>query len=161
MAIGVGLVVSMLMSELFGLAAGGVVVPGYLALSFDRPLSLLVTLLIALCSFALVRGVGSYVIIYGRRRSALMILAGYLLGAVAEIAILPQLDVYLTPTNPVPGAAAGMYGSSLTVIGHVIPGLIAIWLDRQGVVQTLAVMTIAASLVRLVLLAITGAPVAL
>lgn len=161
MAIGIGLVVSMLLSEIFGLAAGGVVVPGYLALSFDRPLSLLLTMVIAFASFVLVRGLGAYVIIYGRRRSALMILSGYLLGAVAELVILPQLDLYLQPVAAADGQPAGLYASSLTVIGHVIPGLIAIWLDRQGVLQTLAVMAIAASLVRLILLAITGEPVSL
>ena len=36
-SIAVGLVVSLLFAELFGLAAGGMVVPGYLALSLDRP----------------------------------------------------------------------------------------------------------------------------
>lgn len=157
-AIGVGLVVSLLLSELFGLAAGGVVVPGYLALSLDRPISLAVTLVVALVSFLLVRGMSSYLIIYGRRRSSLMILVGYFLGVAAELVIEPQIAMIATgPT----GTEALADATGFRVIGYVIPGLIAIWLDRQGVVQTLAVMFTAAAIVRLVLLAVTGEPVGL
>lgn len=156
MAIGVGLVVSLLLSELFGLAAGGVVVPGYLALSLDKPLSVAVTVGVAMVSFLLVRGISAYVIVYGRRRSSLMILAGYLLGVVAELAVRPQLSRIFgaDASSTLPGIAADFH-----VVGYVIPGLIAIWLDRQGVVQTLAVMFTAAAMVRLVLLAVTGEPV--
>ena len=38
----------------------------------------------------------------------------------------------------------------------VIPGLIANWMERQGVIQTLCVMTITAVLVRLLLMMING-----
>lgn len=156
MAIGVGLVVSLLLSELFGLAAGGVVVPGYLALALDKPLSVAVTIGVALFSFLLVRGVSAYVIVYGRRRTSLMILVGYLLGVVAELAVRPQLSVLAQAdaSSSIPGI-----GADFQVVGYVIPGLIAIWLDRQGVVQTLAVMFTSAAMVRLVLLAVTGEPV--
>ncbi|MEO1228850.1 MAG: poly-gamma-glutamate biosynthesis protein PgsC [Myxococcota bacterium] len=151
-AIGVGLVVSLLLSEVFGLAAGGVVVPGYLALNLDRPVSLALTLGVASVAFVIVRGLSSSVIIYGRRRSSLMILFGYALGVTAELVMGPQLT-----SGPV-GPLAQM-GAELRVIGYVIPGLIAIWFDRQGVLQTLSVMITAAVMVRLVLLALTGEPV--
>ena len=36
-SIGIGLVVSLMFSEMFGLAAGGMVVPGYIALYLNRP----------------------------------------------------------------------------------------------------------------------------
>lgn len=163
-AIGVGLLVSLLLSELFGLAAGGVVVPGYLALSLDRPLSLFVTLAVALFSFMLVRGISAYLIIYGRRRTSLMILVGYLLGVLAELTVAPQVAMMAAgdpeAANTLSPALSGALGE-LKVIGYVIPGLIAIWLDRQGVVQTLAVMLTAAAIVRLALLAVTGQPVGL
>ena len=48
MAIAVGLVVSFAFSEIYGLAAGGMIVPGYLALSLDRPGTVVLTLLAAL-----------------------------------------------------------------------------------------------------------------
>jgi hypothetical protein len=39
----------------------------------------------------------------------------------------------------------------LGVIGYIIPGLIALWFNRQGVLQTLSALIIASVLVRLVL----------
>jgi len=41
-------------------------------------------------------------------------------------------------------------------IGYVIPGLIANWMDRQGVVQTICVMITTAVLVRLLLMLLNG-----
>jgi hypothetical protein len=50
-------------------------------------------------------------------------------------------------------------GNPAAVIGYIIPGLIAIWLARQGVVETLASLLTASVVVRLVLIAVTGAEV--
>ncbi len=149
-AIGVGIVVSLLLSEVFGLAAGGVVVPGYLALSLDRPISVVLTVGVALATFIFVRGLSAYVILYGRRRSSLMILGGYLLGVLSEVTIGPQFMAQVPQMD-----------QGLRVIGYVIPGLMAIWFDRQGVLQTLAVMLTAAAMVRLVLLLVLGEPMGL
>jgi hypothetical protein len=41
-------------------------------------------------------------------------------------------------------------------IGFVIPGLIANWMERQGVLSTLCVMTTTAVLVRLLLMLLAG-----
>ena len=42
------------------------------------------------------------------------------------------------------GTAAGLAGGTTTIIGFVIPGLIAIWMDRQGVIETLAALVTSA-----------------
>ena len=78
-AIGIGLAVSLLFTELFGLAAGGMVVPGYVALSLDQPLSILLTLLVAIITYFVVQLMSTFVIIYGRRRTVSMILIGYII----------------------------------------------------------------------------------
>ena len=80
LSIGIGLVVSLMFSELLGLAAGGLVVPGYIALYLGRPLDVAATLAAALLAFFLVRILSTFVIVYGRRRTALMILVGYAAG---------------------------------------------------------------------------------
>ncbi|MEO0324648.1 MAG: poly-gamma-glutamate biosynthesis protein PgsC [Myxococcota bacterium] len=142
-SIAIGIVVSFVFSEVYGLAAGGVVVPGYIALFLHRPTALALTLVVALGTFALTKVIGSVVIVYGRRRTSLCILIGFALGAWAERADLLLRD--------------GGYGDAdLTVIGYIIPGLIAIWFDRQGVTNTLATLTIAACVVRLALLLLVG-----
>jgi gamma-polyglutamate biosynthesis protein CapC len=139
LSIGIGLVVSILFSETFGIAAGGMIVPGYLAVHMDRPENQLLTILASLITFSLVRALSAFMIVYGRRRTVLMILVGYIVGNVVT-QLAPDT------TN----------GDSMAVIGYIIPGLIAIWLDRQGVVETLSSAAAAAVLVRLLLILING-----
>jgi hypothetical protein len=47
--------------------------------------------------------------------------------------------------------------NELQVIGFIIPGLIANWLDRQGTVETLSALVTASVLVRLILVLAVGA----
>ncbi len=148
LAIGFGLAVSLLFSELFGLAAGGMVVPGYFALYLDEPASVLLTIGIALAAWALVSLVSNVAIVYGRRRTVLTILVGYLL----------RLAVDAAPWSVL---AASDGSLDMVVIGYIIPGLVAIWIDRQGLVETLATLLIAAVVVRLGLIAAFGAEAAL
>jgi poly-gamma-glutamate biosynthesis protein PgsC/CapC len=136
LSIGIGLAVSLLFTEVFGLVAGGLIVPGYLALFLAKPLHVLTTLLAAFVTLGAVRGLGKLTILYGRRRMVMTILIGYLVVAAARF-----FGAEL--------AAAG--APELTIIGYIVPGLIALWLDRQGVIQTLAALLTAACVVRLVL----------
>jgi poly-gamma-glutamate biosynthesis protein PgsC/CapC len=159
LSIGIGLVVSLLFSELFGLAAGGLVVPGYVALYLSRPIDIATTLAAALLTFFLVRVASTFVIVYGRRRTALCILIGYGLGALLDAGVAAAFEASAEPlvqaavvpavtAVPVPAPVAFDAG----VIGFIVPGLIAIWLDRQGVVPTLAALVTSAVVVRLVLI---------
>jgi gamma-polyglutamate biosynthesis protein CapC len=146
-AIGLGLVVSLLLSEFLGVASAGMVVPGYLALYLTRPAQLAVTLTAAGLTYAAIRVLGGFLIIYGRRRTAIAILIGYLLGAIVGRA---GVD-YFEPAQ---------IGSD-AVIGYIIPGLVAIWMDRQGPLETLSAVTVCAVLVRLLLSLLLGAELAL
>lgn len=141
-SIGIGLVVSLLFSEVFGLAAGGMVVPGYIALSLNHPVDLALTLGAALVTFAIVHALASIMIVYGRRRTVLMILVGYLVGAVFR--------------NFISVPAAQIADVDISTIGYIIPGLIAIWMDRQGLAATLSSLLTASVVVRLVLIIFVG-----
>jgi poly-gamma-glutamate biosynthesis protein PgsC/CapC len=160
LSIGIGLVVSLLFSELFGLAAGGLVVPGYIALYLTRPIDLGATLAAALLTFFLVRIASTFVIVYGRRRTALMILVGYAVGVLLNTALAAAFEATAEPlaTAAIPAnqafgvVAAGREALEAGVIGYIVPGLIAIWLDRQGVVPTLAALVTSAVVVRLILI---------
>lgn len=161
LSIGLGLVVSLLFSELFGLAAGGLVVPGYIALYLGRPVDVGATLVAALLTFFLVRIASSFVIVYGRRRTALMILVGYGVGLLIRAALGAAFEVsaetlVATAPLPQPGPPGMIVPTAETVeagvIGYIVPGLIAIWLDRQGVVPTLAALLTSAVVVRLLLI---------
>jgi poly-gamma-glutamate biosynthesis protein PgsC/CapC len=119
--IGIGLVVSLLYAEIFGVAPGGIIVPGYLALSISDPVMVALTLGISLLTFFAVRVLATVMIIYGRRRTVLMILIGFLLGALVRAGL---------------GAGTPVGPFQIDVIGYIIPGLLAIWMDRQGLVVT-------------------------
>lgn len=139
-SIGLGLAASLLYGELFGLAAGGMVVPGYMALYANKPVDVGLTLIAALMTFGVLKGLSQIAIVYGRRRTALTILVGYLVG----LAFRMWLDSQVTPFTE--GA----------IIGFIIPGLIAIWYQRQGVLETTLSLLTAAIIVRMVLVVMLG-----
>ena len=60
------------------------------------------------------------------------------------------LSRQLFVTLPVPELA------QLTAVGYIVPGLLAYWMDRQGVVVTICTMLIAAVPVRLGLIILHG-----
>ena len=140
-AVGLGVIVSLIFTELLGASAGGIVVPGYLALYLDRPVQILTTLLVALATWLLIRIISSFTILYGKRRMALSILLGFILGWV------------------VTGMKLNVLSFNVESVGYIIPGLIANWLERQGVLKTMSTMIIAAVLVRITLMVLSGGEV--
>ncbi|TKJ41895.1 poly-gamma-glutamate biosynthesis protein PgsC [candidate division LCP-89 bacterium B3_LCP] len=141
LAVGLGVVFSLLFNEFFGVAAGGIVVPGYIALQLHDPYQLIGTLAVAFLTFLVLRGTSHFMFIYGRRRMVLAILIGFILGYLSRQLVLHNLfEVDIR----------------FQAIGFIIPGLIANWMERQGLFQTIAGVIIAASAVRLLLMIITG-----
>lgn len=153
-SIGVGLAISLMFGELFGIAAGGMIVPGYVALFLHRPMVVFWTLLAALLTYLAVQALSQVTIVYGRRLTAITILIGYLMGMAIR---------WLVEKGPI-STSLGGGGEWLTVagweetavIGFIIPGLIAIWYQRQGVVETTLSLLTAAVAVRLFLIAVVG-----
>jgi len=144
-SVGLGLVVSLIFSEVLGLAAGGMVVPGYLALLIHDPARITGTIIVSLMTYYLVRFLSNFMFIYGRRRTVIIIITGFLLGWLSR-----QLLVFTLPDGHI---------IEFQTIGYIIPGLIANWMERQGVIQTLATMVVAAVFVRLLLMIFTGGQV--
>lgn len=150
-SIGLGLIVTVLLVEAFGLAAGGLVVPGYMALMVMQPWTIGLTLVAAFATFVVVRTLASFMVIYGRRKIALTILSGYLIGGLLDLLLGGVFTFPLAGDASTENQFAYL---ELGVIGYIIPGLIAIWFDRQGVGQTLAGLVVATVLVRLLLVVI-------
>ena len=140
-AIGLGLFISLIFSETLGVAAGGMVVPGYLALMIHDPMRIAGTILVSLVTLGAMKILSRYALVYGRRRIVVAVLFGFIFGALSR-----DLLVF---------KAQGTTFEFQT-IGYIIPGLIANWMERQGVVATLAVMVTTSILVRLCLMLIGG-----
>ncbi len=119
----VGVVLSLIFAEKFGINPAGLVVPGYLALIFDQPIMLLSVLIISCLTYFIVsNGISKWVILYCRRKFAAMILTGMVIKFIFDL-LYP-----LTPFEMV----------EVSGIGVVIPGIIANTIQKQGVVITLS-----------------------
>jgi len=138
-AVGLGVAFSIIFHEIFGLAAGGIVVPGYIALNFNDPFKILGTLVVSIVVWACIRIIGQFVFVYGRRRMVIAVLLGFLFGYASKYIF--DLD---------------MFDSRMEAIGYIIPGLIANWMERQGVLKTVATVLIGGAFVRVMAIIVTG-----
>jgi len=139
-------VISLIFSETLGLAAGGMVVPGYIALMVHYPMRIVGTIVVALVTYLAIRFLSNFMFIYGRRRTVVVILLGFAFGWLSrEFLIVTYQGISI----------------EMQTIGFIIPGLIANWMERQGVIQTITTMIIAAVLVRMLLMILSGGEVLL
>jgi poly-gamma-glutamate biosynthesis protein PgsC/CapC len=145
-AVGFGVLLSLLFMEFLGASAGGIVVPGYIAIHLHNPEFIMGTMIVALATWGIVRLVGKYALVFGQRRMVLSILVGFILGYAAR----NFQDI--TPTA---------FEVQLTSMGFLIPGLIANWFERQGFVKTICSMFITAFLIRILLIILMGGEVTL
>ncbi|MEO0142787.1 MAG: poly-gamma-glutamate biosynthesis protein PgsC/CapC, partial [candidate division WOR-3 bacterium] len=106
-----------------------------------EPDMVLSTVLVALVTFILVKIIANYILLYGRRLLIICVIIGYLIG-------------YLTRLYPALSYETLKF--DITTIGFVVPGLIAYWMHRQGIIETISTMLIAAVFVRFILIIITG-----
>jgi poly-gamma-glutamate biosynthesis protein PgsC/CapC len=138
-AVGLGVIISLLFTEMLGASAGGIVVPGYIALYLDKPLQILGTLIVSLMTWGVIRGISMFTLLFGKRRMVLSILIGFILGWLSRNLIFHDITIY---------------DLQMQSIGYIVPGLIANWFERQGFWKTLSTMMIAAVLVRLILMVV-------
>lgn len=143
LSIGIGLIVGLLFVEFIGLYAGGMVVPGYLALDMHTPGNIVLTLIDAIIIYAIMQILSNFLIIYGRRRIALIVLIAFLLGVTMRNLFSSWFMV-------------NSLGQAYTVIGYIIPGLIALSIERQGLVETITSLISASIIVRLLLILTIG-----
>ncbi len=134
LAIGIGMLISLLYSESLGVMGGGVIVPGYFALHLQDFPSVFITFLIASLTYFFISILSRYLLIYGRRRVILSLMIAFLIGLIFRTNLSEA--------------------SSLDYIGFIIPGLIASWMDKQGVIRTVSVILIHSSLVHIILMLI-------
>ena len=77
--------------------------------------------------------------LYGKRRIVLALILGFFFGYLSRIIYMDTESI-----------------QSVAVIGNIIPGLIANWMDRQGVVRTVSVVLLTAVIVKLMIIVLFG-----
>ncbi|WP_173918611.1 poly-gamma-glutamate biosynthesis protein PgsC [Halobacillus sp. Marseille-Q1614] len=117
----VGVILSLIYTEKTGILPAGLIVPGYLALSFDQPVYMLTMFLISFLTYFIVQhGIARFSILYGRRKFAAMLTVGIV------IKLLLDLVYPVVPFEVF----------ELRGIGVIVPGLIANTIQKQGLFPT-------------------------
>jgi poly-gamma-glutamate biosynthesis protein PgsC/CapC len=138
--IGIGMVLSLFLTETLGVTAGGIIVPGYIAMNLESPERLVITFGVSILTFLIIKLLSKFIMVYGKRRLVLALLIGFLLG-------------YLSRSENM--ITAGLGTTDFIVIGNIIPGLIANWMDRQGVLRTISTVLITAGITKLCIMTIS------
>jgi poly-gamma-glutamate biosynthesis protein PgsC/CapC len=133
LAITLGIVFSLIFIELFGMAAGGVIIPGYISLQLTNVDKILGTVLIALLTFLVIKLISRFTFLFGRRQMVVALLVGTLLS------IVSHHYLYVNTENTT---------VEFSAVGWVIPGLIAHWSVKQGFMKTISMLAITSVLVR-------------
>ena len=93
-------------------------------------------------AYSIVYLLSKFILIYGRRRLILSLLTGFFLGYILRIALDNSGFQIMINDDWI----------ELEYIGYIIPGLIASWMDRQGILRTVSVVLIVASIVNLIMM---------
>lgn len=125
-----GILVSILFTELTGLSPAGLIVPGYIALCLRTPERVIYTLVIAFLAWGASKVLNNFIILYGRRRFAMMIILSYFIDAIIGQAIT-QI--------PVP-----------SLIGILVPGIMASEFEKQGIIRSLVSLGITVGIISLI-----------
>ena len=141
LSIGLGMVFSLLLTEIIGLTAGGIIVPGWVALHLHNPFSVFVTFFIAFSVFIIVEILSKFMFIYGKRRLVISLLLGFIMGLVFNT----YFSVFISNN----------FLLEIYSIGFIIPGMIANWMSRQGVLRTITIIFITSPIVQLIIIMLT------
>ena len=138
-SIGLGIILSLILSEALGVTAGGIIVPGYISLFLHEPVQVLSTFSVAILVWFIIITLSRVMFLYGKRRIVLALILGFFFGYLSRVTYIDSETI-----------------NSVAVIGNIIPGLIANWMDRQGVVRTLSVVLLTAVIVKLLVMILFG-----
>lgn len=127
-----GVAISLIFAELTGLSPAGLIVPGYIALSMQTPRRVVYTLAVAVAAWGCARLLSRWMILYGRRRFAVLVLLAFAIDtAVSSLGLLP-------------------YDPGL--IGVLVPGIMAQEMEKQGLVKSLLSLAVVVGILVLIMM---------
>lgn len=127
-----GVAISLIFAELTGLSPAGLIVPGYIALSMQTPHRVVYTLAVAVAAWGCARLLSRWMILYGRRRFAVLVLMAFAIDtAVSSLGLLP-------------------YDPGL--IGVLVPGIMAQEMEKQGLVKSLLSLAVVVGILVLIMM---------
>jgi poly-gamma-glutamate biosynthesis protein PgsC/CapC len=94
---------------------------------------------VAILVLSIIKILSKVMFLYGKRRIVLALILGFFFGYLSRIIYIDSESI-----------------KNVAVIGNIIPGLIANWMDRQGVVRTISVVILTAVIVKLLVMILFG-----
>ncbi len=133
--IAIGIIISLIFSEITALSPGGIIVPAYFSLYLHDYKRIIFKLVISFLCYFIVKQLSNVMILYGKRRFTMYVLVGIFLKAAFSFFYYEGLFSF----------------TDLSVsIGYLIPGLLAKDMDRQGIAKTLVSLTIVTLIIYMV-----------
>lgn len=127
-----GIVISLLFYELTGISPSGLIVAGYFALNFNSPHRIVYTFGVVVLTWGIAKILSNFMILYGRRRFAVMIILSF---------VINVLIIRSGLLNQTPG-----------IIGKIVPGIIALEWERQGILKSTLALGVVVILILLVIM---------
>lgn len=128
----IGVLISLIFSEMTGLSPAGLIVSGYIVLSLQTPQRVIYTLFLAFAAWGIGKILSNYMILYGRRRFAVMVLLTYVLDLIVSM---------LGGVHYIP-----------SMIGVLVPGIMSNEFERQGLFKTLLSLCVVVGILSLIML---------
>ncbi|MCB8564989.1 poly-gamma-glutamate biosynthesis protein PgsC [Fusobacterium ulcerans] len=125
-----GIILSIIFYEITEISPGGLIVPAYIAFYINTPQRIIITIIAGILTFLIVKFISNHTIIYGRRKFALCIMISFMIRLILKyfnIYIVNEYEIYIL-------------GGS--VIGVIIPGIMAQEMDRHGIIRTVSSLMI-------------------
>lgn len=125
LSIVIGMAISLIISEIFGVNPGGMIVPGYLALICDDIGQLLIMFAVSFAVYLIIeRVLPHFVLLFGRRKFVATMIVGIIIKLILEV---------LFPLLPILSFSAIEFRG----ISVVTPGLLAVRYEKQGFFYTI------------------------
>ena len=129
-----GLIIGIIFYELTDISPGGIVVPGILAYYLYDPSRILMTVIVSVIVYLVVRLLSGYMVLYGKRKFVVHVIMGVLLSALLGL-VTKQFELHVL---------------AIPLIGYIVPGIIGNEISKQGILKTVSALTIVVLLTGLV-----------
>jgi len=131
-----GVLISIIYYEITNISPGGIIVPGLFVLYFNQPERMIYTIIISIITYLIVKLLSKYIIIFGKRRFAFLIIISLFVN------LIISLIIDISTFNLL----------SVSLIGYTISGLIANDIYKQGILKTITSLVIVTGILELIVL---------
>ncbi len=122
-----GLLISLIFSEITNISPGGIIVPSYFAIYLDDPYKIISTIFTSIICVLLVKLISNFTILYGKRKFTVYIILGIIIKFLISYIAYDNIFIF--------------YNLSIT-IGYLVPGILGRQIEKQGSLITLSSLSI-------------------